>query len=147
MEVLVDSASMEQSGQETGAHFKPSQLAQSFIAALRKAEETKDLQDLMALFSDDAIVSSVGRATALQGRGAAERFWSAYLDQFGTIESQFLNLIEGEGEAVLEWVSTGTTRNGHALEYHGVSILSHDGKRIGSFRTYFDTAAFARHAA
>lgn len=44
----------------------------------------------------------------------------------------------------MNWVSRGTLRAGYPIRYGGVSILATDDASVRGFRTYYDSAAFAR---
>jgi hypothetical protein len=43
-------------------------------------------------------------------------------------------------------LATGLLPGGAPIEYYGVSLLEFDGSRIGRFRAYYDSAAFAPSA-
>lgn len=80
---------------------------------------------------------------AEHGSDGAARFWQQYLGQFEQIHSQFSRVVDGP-VAVLEWTSSGRTRQGSEISYRGVSLLDVGGDgRISRFATYYDTAPFA----
>ncbi len=112
-----------------------------FMEALQAAEQSGSLDELIALFSNEAEVTGIGRPHA-QGRDGAEAFWRNYLAQFDTIRSTFTQVLEGPDHGVLEWTSVGALSGGHPISYSGVSILQWRDGQIHRFRTYYDSAAF-----
>jgi ketosteroid isomerase-like protein len=119
-----------------------SEVAERFMGALRELEESGDTEPLMALFSDEPEAANLGRAQPAHGREEVRRFWQDYLNAFDGIRSEFTHVIEGEGGAVLEWVSRGKLPNGEPVEYRGVSVLELEGNRVRRFRSYYDSAVF-----
>jgi ketosteroid isomerase-like protein len=108
---------------------------------LREAEERRDPARLAELFTDDAELSTLTRDEPRRGKAGARQFWAEYLQSFGKVQSQFGNVLEADGTAILEWVSDATFPDGRRVKYRGVSILETTGDRVKRFRTYFDTAA------
>ena len=51
-------------------------------------------------------------------------------------------MIEGDGGAVLEWVSRGVLISGETVEYKGVTVLETDARRVRRCRIYYDSAVF-----
>jgi len=111
------------------------------MRALREAEESRDPSGLVELFTDDAELSILTRHEPRRGRAGARQFWAEYLHSFGKVQSQFRNVIEADGTAVLEWEAEVTLPTGRPINYRGVSILEVVGDRVRRFRTYYDTAA------
>ncbi|WP_181784641.1 nuclear transport factor 2 family protein [Pseudonocardia pini] len=115
-------------------------LTRTFVSALRGAEQDSDVEGLAALFTEDAELFRLdGEGTR---RGDARTFWTQYRDQFGDVSTTFSNAVETEGEAALEWESTGTRPDGRPFRYQGSTFLSLGEDRITGLRTYYDTAAF-----
>lgn len=117
-------------------------MAQTFADALRRTEETRDPEPLVALFTEAAEARNL--AMAEQGTEGLRRFWQTYLDQFDDIRSEFSHMIEQEGQAALVWTSEGALKGGHPIRYRGVSVIEFDGDRVGRFETVYDSAAFVR---
>jgi ketosteroid isomerase-like protein len=115
-------------------------VTREFVAALRAAEQKGDVEDLVALFSDDAELFRLDGAGTR--RGEAQEFWQRYVDQFKEISTQFTYVVEGDGDAGLEWQSTGTLANGRDIDYVGSTFLTFEDGKILGVRTYYDTAAF-----
>lgn len=111
-----------------------------FVAALRHFEQQNDIEDLAALFADDAeLLRLDGHGTHTDVRG----FWQEYRAQFGEVRTAFRNAVEsGATEAGLEWHSNGTLADGTPVDYSGATFLTLDGDRITALRTYYDTSAF-----
>lgn len=116
------------------------EIVRTFVAALRGAEQSGDVDGLTALFTDDAELFRLDGAGVR--RGDVRRFWSRYRARFDEVRTRFTHAVESAGEAALEWRSEGTLPGGKAFGYQGSTFLTHDGERITGLRTYYDTAAF-----
>ncbi len=121
------------------------QMAQRFIDALGKLESGRDVEPLVALFSDKAEIGNVLEPEPFHGTDGARRFWTIYRDTFGEIRSTFRNTISGDGTAALEWTSEGTGADGgRPFRYDGVSVIETDGDQIRRFWAYFDPRSLGR---
>jgi ketosteroid isomerase-like protein len=118
--------------------------AQRFVDALLKLEEQGDLEGLVSLFSDDAQVSNAASSRVFSGQDGARQFWTEYKGTLGQVKSTFRNMIEAGDRVALEWETQGTSNNGSAIAYEGVSIIEWDGDRIRRFYAYFDPHALGR---
>jgi hypothetical protein len=118
--------------------------AKKFIDALHKLEAERDLDTIVSLFSDDCDINNVVTVDNDGHKHDARRFWQAYRDNFGEVESKFRNEIITDDRAALEWTTTGTSSEGHEFEYEGVSILEIEGDRITRFFAYFDPNKLGR---
>jgi ketosteroid isomerase-like protein len=118
------------------------EIVDRFVTALGELHSTRDVDPLVDLFADDANLRKLGMPHEERGKDGARNFWRQYRDVFGSIEASFDHVVSSDGIAFLEWTSTGTLRNGSDFRYEGVSVLEASGQSIGSFRTYYDTAAF-----
>lgn len=118
-------------------------MARRFADALRRSEELRDPDDIVALFHPDAELRSLLHDQPMRGLAGARRFWQEYLATFRTLRSRFERASDSDGLAVLEWVTEGTLRSGEPVIYRGVTLLEHDGARVRSFRTYYDSAALS----
>ena len=119
------------------------EISEKFIEALHALEESRDVEKIAALFADGAEVNNVvtiENSHDLQARD----FWQKYRDNFGEVHSEFRNKIYGENSAALEWTTTGTSADGGAIDYEGVSILETDGARITRFFAYFNPSKLGR---
>ena len=120
----------------------PEHLTVEFMQAVQRFERTGDPDPLVALFHDDGEAVSLGRTEPARGREEIEEFWRDYRAAFRSVRSEFTHVIEGEGGAVLEWMSRGVRADGERVEYKGVTVLEVDGDRILRCRTYYDSAVF-----
>ena len=112
--------------------------AATYIDALHRLEQSRDVDTIAGLFADSAGISNP--LVAQGGKDGAASFWTAYRSTFDEIESSFAVKLEQDGRIALEWKSTGTVK-GRDVAYEGVSILEVGAEGITAFRTYFDTAA------
>ena len=121
----------------------PKQAAQTFMKTLQQAETDGDVDPLVELFGEDAVLHALTTKREHSGPSGAEQFWSEYLGQFEEIKSEFGHVAAEGNIANCEWTSTGKLDGGREIEYVGVSLLefADDGK-IERFRTYYDSAAF-----
>ena len=120
------------------------QKADIFIQALYRLEHDRDTGPIAALYAPDADISNPLVKHASEGQGGAEAFWTKYRAAFETIHSEFRNIVEDDKSALLEWVSSGESKEG-PFRYGGVSVIeygegSEDGGGITAFRAYFDPA-------
>ena len=58
--------------------------AETFMTALQKIEETREVQPLVELFSDDCSLTNLAMGEPLKGHSGAEQFWRQYLHVFRT---------------------------------------------------------------
>ncbi|HKT61150.1 MAG TPA: nuclear transport factor 2 family protein [Gemmatimonadales bacterium] len=117
-------------------------LTDEFMRSLQHLELTGDAGPLVALFHDDGEAVNLGRTEPARGQEEIEGFWRDYRAVFKSIRSKFVHVIEGQGGAVLEWVSRGALANGEPVEYKGVTVLEVEAGRIHRCRTYYDSAVF-----
>lgn len=117
------------------------ELTKHFIDALNRLHESRDVEPLVELFADDAILTKAGVPHDQHGTDGARTFWTQYRDVFDDLRSDFSHTVTEDGIAYLEWSSSGTLRDGSDFRYDGVSVLEGD-DTISAFRTYYDTAAF-----
>ena len=119
---------------------------QAFMDALQTLESNGEPDTIVALFTDDATLERLTHKK-YEGKADAEKFWGEYLEPFNNVSTEFYNVTEDDDGAVLEWESQGELKGGHAIHYKGVSSLSFDEDKVGSFRTYYDSAAFLSEGA
>jgi ketosteroid isomerase-like protein len=120
----------------------PSRATEEFMRTLQRIEQSRDVGPLVEMFADDAELASPERDATRRGRDGARTFWEEYLSAFSRVQSTFTRVREGDGFAVLEWVSDGALANNDPIRYPGVSILELEGDRVTRFSTYYDSAAF-----
>lgn len=115
-------------------------ISEKFIEALSSLEANGEVEDIVALFSDDCEVGNVTLTNNLSGTEGAREFWTNYRKTFKDIKSEFKNKLAADGTAALEWITTGSSATGHEINYEGVSILETDGEKISRFYAYFNPA-------
>jgi steroid delta-isomerase-like uncharacterized protein len=122
------------------------EVARRFIDALWELEGSRDANALVATYADDADIGNVVSPRTFHGTDGARDFWSRYRANFGELRSEFRNVIATDDRAALEWTTTGTSSEGHPVQYDGVSILEIDpgSGKITRFRAYFDPAKLGR---
>ena len=119
------------------------EVADNFVAALRKLEEEEDVELLVEIHTDDCEVGNVSVPGTFRGHEGLREFWTSYRSTFGEMKSEFRNVFAAEGGAALEWTTEGTS-NGERVSYDGVSILEFEGDKVRRFMAYFDTRDLAR---
>ncbi len=121
-----------------------SEIADTFIAALRALEQDKDVEPLAALYADDAVAGNVIAPDRFAGKDGARRFWTEYRGTFQTVQSEFRNVIAASERAALEWTTTGTGFDGAAVRYSGVTVLETANGQVTRSVAYFDPKALGR---
>ena len=119
-------------------------MAARFIDALGQLEAGRDVEPLVRLFAGDAPVGNINTADAFTGPDGARKFWTEYRGTFGEMKSEFRNIIETPERVALEWATRGTSVDGAAVEYDGVSIIEVADDKVARFRAYFDPSALGR---
>lgn len=117
-------------------------ITERFVAALHDLHRNGEVEPIVDLFGDDAVLTKAGLPHEEHGKQGARAFWQNYRDVFDAIEASFQHTVGGDRVAFLEWTSYGTLRDGSDFRYDGVSVLEADGDNIDAFRTYYDTSAF-----
>jgi ketosteroid isomerase-like protein len=117
-------------------------LTKDFTTALDELHRDRNVEPLVELFSDDAVLNKAGMPHGQHGKDGARTFWQQYRDVFDQIDASFSHTVYADDIAYLEWTSRGTLADGAEFSYDGVSVLEAHGDTIGAFRTYYDTAAF-----
>ncbi|CAN98610.1 hypothetical protein sce8440 [Sorangium cellulosum So ce56] len=125
-------------------------LASEFIEALRRIEESGDVEPMARLFAPDAELSNPAISRPLHGPDGARNFWRSYRHAFGEVRSEFRCVAESDNASLLEWTSRGTLPSGAEFSYEGVSVIEHPAGAIARFKAYFDPRCLGlplRHAA
>jgi ketosteroid isomerase-like protein len=117
-------------------------LTERFMQAVQTFEDRGEVEPLLGFFAEDGEALNLGRTEPARGLDEVRAFWLDYRAVFRRVRSEFTNVIEGPGGAVLEWVSRGALASGEPVEYRGVSVLETDGHLVRRFRTYYDSAVF-----
>lgn len=108
-----------------------------FINALHEWEDNRQIDGLLRCFAPDAELSNPHIQHG-PGHDACRRFWQSYRQNFDEIHSEFRLISHNDDSAFLEWMSRGSTHEGHEFEYRGVSVLEFEHGLISRFRAYFD---------
>ena len=114
-----------------------SDMGTAFIAALRSLERDRDIEPIVALHSDDCELGNLRLSTRFPSQDGARRFWTAYRDTFGEVESSFSLVVTDPNAVALEW-STQALVNGEAVVCSGVTVLELRDDRISRAFAYFD---------
>ena len=119
--------------------------AARFIGALHDVETKGDVEGMVALFDDDAVIQNPRDPAPLFGREGARRFWRTYRDSFEEIHSDFSKVVATDDTAMLEWTSIGRSVAGERIVYSGVSVVEMRDGLVHRFRAYFDTHELESH--
>jgi limonene-1,2-epoxide hydrolase len=122
-----------------GVRAMTSSIGDKFIKALNAVETNGNLQEMTRLFSENCQIWNVMMNEPMIGTEGAQKFWDQYKKTFQHIHSDFTHRAEGERTVVLEWNSVGNMPQDQKINYSGATIFEHDGNKITSFRSYFDT--------
>jgi ketosteroid isomerase-like protein len=110
-----------------------------FVAALHRFEQDDDPGELLGQFTADATVS---RLDARGERTDLAEFWREYRRSFEKLSTTFVDAVEGDDQAALEWTTAATLPGGKPVEYSGVTVLDLAPEAVARMRTYYDTAVF-----
>ncbi len=116
------------------------ELSEKFIDALNDLEANEKVENIVELFAENCEIGNVTLTETMNGKDGARDFWTNYRKTFGEMKSEFKNKITSEKVSALEWTTTGTSAEGHAINYDGVSILEADSDKIVRFFAYFNPA-------
>lgn len=117
---------------------------EQFMAALSALERDRDVETIAALFAAGSEIGNLITPRHFSGPEGARGFWQAYRATFDEVQSEFRNVIAGDGSAALEWTTSGTSAQGAPISYTGVSILEFAGGKITRFWAYFDPGDLGR---
>ncbi len=117
---------------------------EQFIDALAALERDRDVETIAGMFAAESEIGNLITPRHFSGTDGAREFWQAYRATFGEVESEFRNVIVGDGSAALEWTTSGTSAQGGPLAYSGVSILEFTDGQISRFWAYFDPGTLGR---
>ncbi|MDF5714538.1 MAG: nuclear transport factor 2 family protein [Rhizonema sp. NSF051] len=112
-----------------------SEISERFMQTLQQVEETGEVEPLVAMFTEYAKLSNLAMVEPLSGRDGARQTLAKVFVNFERIHSKFTNVVEGDGTAVLEWVSHGTLPTGKPINYRGVSLIETANGQVCHFRT------------
>lgn len=120
------------------------QIAEKFIEALNELESGKNADSIVSLFAENSKIGNSTLTELFNGTDGARDFWTNYRKTFGEVNSTFKNKVISESVSALEWTTTGTSSDGHEINYSGVSILESDGEKITRFFAYFNPNELGR---
>jgi steroid delta-isomerase-like uncharacterized protein len=114
------------------------EVVEEFAEALRKLEEDRDVEALVAVHTEDCDVGNVAVPRTFSDHEGLREFWTGYRNTFGEMKSEFRNVFADDADrAALEWTTEGIS-NGNTVSYDGVSILKIEDGKVSRFRAYFD---------
>ena len=120
---------------------------QKFIDALAQLEENGNYETMRPLYTQDCELWTLTHKEPLKGTDEITKFWKTYSDNFETIKSEFVRVIESDNRAALEWQAKGTLRsNGSDILYWGVTLLDFGDGGITRFASYYDMKPFLEAA-
>jgi hypothetical protein len=112
--------------------------------ALAALERDRDVEPLAELFAAERETGNLVSPRQFSGVERAREFWQAYRATFGEMQSEFRNVIVGDGRAALEWTMSGAGAQGAPISYAGVSILEFADGQISRFWAYFAPSDLGR---
>jgi ketosteroid isomerase-like protein len=124
-----------------------SEMASRFMQTLQQIEASREVEPLVALFTEQAELSNLATPNPLVGQEGARQFWQKYLSVFDQIHSTFTHVTEDQNSIVLEWTSEGALSTSEPVKYQGVSVLETADGKVQRFRTYYDSAVFLPNGA
>ena len=101
-----------------------------------KAEESRDLDRIVAFFAADAEWNGPG--VHLRGRDEIRSFYATSAAAFPQLEVEIGRVMGGEREAAIEWSAIFGDPAGNRRDLAGVNLMRTDGEQILSLTTYHD---------
>jgi steroid delta-isomerase-like uncharacterized protein len=120
---------------------------QEFIAA----QEAKDLDRLLALHAEDAVVEEVPTGVVYEGRDAIRGYFEAFYAAFPDATMRYTTAFASDAWAAAEWTFSGTytgqlpdlpSGEGQPLTTRGVDIIEVAGDHVRGGRVYYDLYGF-----
>lgn len=120
---------------------------QEFIAA----QEARDLDRLLALHAEDAVVEEVPTGIVYEGRDAIRGYFETFYAAFPDATMRYANVFASDAWAGAEWTFSGTYTGqlpdlppgeGQPLTVRGVDIIELAGDQVRGGRVYYDLYGF-----
>jgi ketosteroid isomerase-like protein len=112
----------------------------SIAEAYWRAEESRDVKQVLANFHEDAVFHPV--TGPLRGHEEIATFYAGMGDTFPTMRVEIVHEVSSGDEASLEWSAILTDHAGIDYPIRGVNIVRvHHGK-IAHMTAYFDPTSF-----
>jgi steroid delta-isomerase-like uncharacterized protein len=120
---------------------------QEFIAA----QEARDLNRLLALHAEDAVVEEVPTGIVYEGRDAIRGYFETFYAAFPDATMRYANVFASDAWAGAEWTFSGTYTgqlpdlppgDGQPLTIRGVDIIAFAGDQVQGGRVYYDLYGF-----
>jgi uncharacterized protein (TIGR02246 family) len=113
------------------------------LDALYEAYTSGDLQGMLDLIADEAVVTFVGQGT-FTGKSAFEPYMRWAGTQLPELEFRVRKIIVDDELAAVTWDEEGKTARGEAWSAAGVDVLRVVGGKIVELTDYSDTDKMAR---
>ena len=109
------------------------------IARFYAAYTGGDLDGMLAMMAEDAVVTFLGHGT-FRGKPAIRPYMTWAATQFPQLDFRVRHtIVDGERAAVV-WDETGVTRRGEPWEARGVDVYRIAGGEVAELTVYSDTA-------
>jgi ketosteroid isomerase-like protein len=102
-----------------------------------------DLEGMLAMMSDDVIVSFIGHGT-FNGKTEARPYMTWAGTQLPQLDFRVLHRIVDGDRAAVTWDETGTTKHGAFWEAQGVDVYRIVDGKVTEITVYSDTDKMAR---
>jgi steroid delta-isomerase-like uncharacterized protein len=121
------------------------------LRAFIAAQEARDLDRLLALHAEDAVVEEVPTGVVYAGRDAIRGYFETFYAAFPDATMHYTNAFAAEAWAGAEWTFSGTYTGqlpdlppgaGQPLTIRGVDIVAFAGDRVRGGRVYYDLYGF-----
>ena len=101
------------------------------------AEESRDLDRIVAFFTDDAVWIGP-RGVSLEGRDQIRTYYAASAEAYPGLAVTIERVSGDDDEAAIEWSAVFTDSAGRTAQLRGVNVMRRSGDRIVSLTTYHD---------
>jgi limonene-1,2-epoxide hydrolase len=104
--------------------------------------QTKDVDKLMAFFTDDAVYTNIPMGPPNEGKAAIRLFIEAFLKTTSSIKFEVHNQVEGSNGIVMNERTDYLNFNGSDIALPVMGVFEFKDGKIAAWRDYFDMALF-----
>jgi len=115
-----------------------SPVVERFRHALTAVEDRGELDGMVSLFADNAVLTSADRAEPAHGPEGARTFWNVYRGAFITVHTEFGAITEAPGVITMPWTSRARTLGGNDVTWQGITVIEHLDGHIRRMQMLFD---------
>lgn len=121
-------------------------IASRYRAALKALEETGDLEWMLGLFADGAVLHVPTMDGEVRGAAGVRQVFEAHRAPFDRVATTFGTSTEAPGVVTLPWTLRGTTGE-TTVELSGMTVLETAGEQVTKLTAYYDASKLPKAGA